>query len=34
MRVHAFDNTIVEEEAEGVAEPFILMPGSPETEAA
>jgi hypothetical protein len=34
MRILAFDRSIVEEEAEGVVEPFILMPGSPETEAA
>lgn len=34
MRVHAFDSTVVEEEASGTVEPFILMPSRPETEAA
>ena len=34
MRVHAFDHPVVEEEASGLAEPFILMPSRPETEAA
>jgi hypothetical protein len=33
MRVLAFDRSIVEE-VDDVAEPFILVPGSPETEAA
>jgi hypothetical protein len=34
MRVLAFDRSAVEDDPSGVAEPFILVPGSPETEAA
>lgn len=34
MRVLAFDQSAIENDSPGVAEPFILVPGSPETEAA
>jgi hypothetical protein len=34
MRVLAFDRSAVEDDPSGVAEPFILVPGSPDTEAA
>ena len=34
MRAHAFDLSMIEEEATGGLQPFILMPSPPETEAA
>ena len=34
MRVLAFDRSMIEDEASGIAQPFILVPASPETEAA
>jgi hypothetical protein len=33
-RVLVFDRTIIEEEAAGIVEPFILVPASPQTAAA
>lgn len=34
MRVLAFDRRIIEEEASGIAQPFILVPGPSQTQAA
>jgi hypothetical protein len=34
MRVLTFDRTIIEDEASGIVEPFILVPASAQTEAA